>query len=103
VSWLAVFGASSYDIAISGDGVNYRVFQTAVRAVLGTGSAPFTDTTIIAGATPVKAAHLNELRFYLDTARAALGLTPHTYSDTLTGASTVIKAQHILDLRSGVQ
>jgi hypothetical protein len=49
-------------------------------------------------------AHVTELRAALDPARATLALTPVSYTDlTIVAGSTVIKAQHILDLRNGVQ
>jgi len=99
----------------------------------------FTDDPIISGVTPVKQAHITQLRsavnfvraavllppfsftpfdpggfvrtadvtdlrLSLDGARAAVSLPAASYTDqTLTPGSTLIKAAHITELRSGVQ
>jgi hypothetical protein len=61
----------------------------------------FTDDPLIAGLTPVKSVHLNELRSRIDWARARRGLAPFGYVDEMSpGAS--IKASHIVDCRTAL-
>ena len=63
----------------------------------------FTDETLIAGSTPVKAIHLAELRVAVNAVRALAGLPAGTYADpTLTAGVTPIRRVHILDLRSAL-
>jgi RHS repeat-associated protein len=50
----------------------------------------------------IKAAHIVELRARLDEARAALGLSPATYTDPGLTAGTIVKAVHIQELRQRV-
>jgi hypothetical protein len=63
--------------------------------------AMFTDNTIAAGVTTVKAQHILELRQAVDALRAAAGLGPAPWIDpTLLPFNTSIRAIHILELRS---
>lgn len=73
----------------------------AVRAVCGLGIVTFASVT---PGTGESASLITSLRMKLDEARAARSLPAQTYMDsTITAGSTIIRAQHILDLRSGVQ
>ena len=75
-----------------------RTAVNAVRAAAGLGAATFTDGPII------QAIQFQEVRNALTPARAALGLPTITYTDaTLTPGSTIIKAVHMQDLRSGAK
>jgi hypothetical protein len=61
----------------------------------------FTDNTIVAGITTVKAQHILELRQAVDALRAVAGIAPFSWTDaTLTPSVTVIKALHIRELRT---
>jgi hypothetical protein len=62
----------------------------------------FTDNTLVAGLTTVKAQHITELRQAVDALRAVAGLpAPAPWTDfTLQPFSTVIKAIHIIELRA---
>ena len=53
--------------------------------------------------TPVKAAHINDLRTAIDAARSNLTLTALSYGETITGGATLIKTSHVTELRNGVK
>jgi microcystin-dependent protein len=64
---------------------------------------PFTDATLTVGSTPIRAAHITELRTRVDAARAAVGLAAYGWADpTLTAGTTVPLAQHVIDLRTAL-
>jgi hypothetical protein len=61
----------------------------------------FTDPTLTAQSTVVKAVHITELRTAINTLRAAAGLGATTFTDpTLTAATTPIRVVHITELRT---
>lgn len=61
------------------------------------------DPTVATGA-PVLATHVSTLRTALNQARTAVGLSALTFTDaTLTPGTTLIKAIHLQELRSGVK
>jgi len=63
----------------------------------------FTDPTVTAGETTIRAVHITELRTRIDNIRIARGLSAFAYTDpTLTVGSTAIKAVHILELRTAL-
>jgi hypothetical protein len=76
----------------------------------GTFSAPdlattvmFTDPTIIAGSTIVKAAHITELRTAVNAVRTLAGIGAVSFTDpALTAGSTPVKAVHLTQLRSAL-
>jgi hypothetical protein len=71
-----------------------------MRAAGGLGAMSFTDPVL----STVRAIHFQELRTALDQARAALGVTAISYTDpTLITGTTVVKAIHMQELRSGVK
>ena len=72
----------------------------AVPAIEAVGS--YTDSTLIAGVTTAKAAHIIELRSRIDSGRVANGLPAFAYADSVTPATTMIRAQHILELRTAL-
>jgi hypothetical protein len=73
-----------------------------VRAA-GKDNATFTDPMLVAG-TIINAAHLMELRFALDEARSAIGLTLPSYTDpTITPGVTTCKMVHVQELRDAVK
>jgi microcystin-dependent protein len=64
---------------------------------------PFTDATLAVGSTPIRAAHITELRTRVDAARAAVGLPPHGWTNpALTAGTTIALAQHLIDLRTAL-
>lgn len=66
-------------------------------------SPAFTDPSLTAGLTPVRAAHITELRTRVDLFRVANGLGPYTWTDaTLTPGVTPVRAQHLIDLRTAL-
>jgi hypothetical protein len=61
----------------------------------------FTDSTLTAGATAIKAAHISELRTAVDAVRTAAGSGAASWTDTsLSGV--VAKAAHVSELRSNL-
>lgn len=61
----------------------------------------FTDDPLVARVTRIKAAHVNELRSAVNAARAAAGLTPHTFSTAPT-IGALVRATHIGELRTAL-
>lgn len=132
VTWSAVNGAASYEIIRTEDNVNYisrgtavgtsfsdsaqsgKAYLYKVHAVdalgsLGPDSLPdlattviFNDDPVVAGATPVRALHITQLRTAVNAVRTLAGLTGGTFAETITAGSTTIKASHILELRSAL-
>jgi hypothetical protein len=62
----------------------------------------FTDDTLMAGATIVKAQHLVELRQAVDALRAVARLAPAQWTDAAPLGLT-IKAAHIMELRARLE
>ncbi len=62
---------------------------------------PLTDPTLAVASTPIRAAHITELRVRVNAVRAGVGLQPYAWTDpTLTAGTTVARAQHLIDLRT---
>jgi len=61
----------------------------------------FADDPLVAGVTPVKRAHLNDLRARIDWLRNRYALLPFAYGEGIT-SGTVIKASHITELRTAL-
>ncbi len=99
-------GSGYGDVVSSGTAYAYRV-----RAKNASGTSPnsvpdvattvaFTDPTLTAGSTFVKAVHLAELRNALDLVRGLVpGLGAGAYTDSAT-AGTIIAAIHITEIRT---
>lgn len=130
LTWTAVTGAVSYDVQRSFNNSAFAPLVTVgttshndmglaantsylyrVRANVPAGSTDygavdaatttiFTDTPLIAG-TSVKLVHFTQLRTAVNAMRAAAGLPPQSFTDTLT-TSTVVKAIHISELRTAL-
>jgi hypothetical protein len=62
----------------------------------------YTDLPITPQVTLIKAAHLNELRTYINQLRHQLGLAPFTFTDTLTAGVTQVKVLHVTELRTAL-
>ena len=79
-----------------------RQAVNAMRATAGLGAASFTDASLAGVA--VKATHIQELRTALNQARTTLGISAITFTDpTLTAGTSILRAAHIQELRSGVK
>lgn len=67
------------------------------------GSFTFTDDPLVAQSTPVKAAHLTELRSAINSARTSRGLAAFSWTDpTITPGSTWVRAIHLTELRTAL-
>ena len=78
-----------------------RARVNALRAGAALPAFSWTDATLTASVTIVRAIHVMELRTALNDAYAARGRTIPTYTDqSLTGVA--IKSVHITELRSAV-
>ena len=62
----------------------------------------FTDDSIVVQTTPVKAAHINQLRQAVDAVRWTANLSLANWGGSLTQFSTPIQATHIDDLRTNL-
>jgi len=63
----------------------------------------FTDDTLTAGSTTVKAQHLTELRQAVNAVRATTaGLSAANWAESITSGVTTIKASHITELRAAL-
>ena len=63
----------------------------------------FTDPTLVAGTTAVKAVHFTQMRTAVNAVRALAGLSGGAYTDpTLSPGVSVVKAAHLTDLRSAL-
>ncbi len=62
---------------------------------------PFTDSTLVAGVTPLRAIHITELQTRINAQRQGLGLNAFAFS-TLTANSTTIQVGHISELRASL-
>jgi hypothetical protein len=67
------------------------------------GSGTFTDETLAAGVTPVKAIHITELRLRIDAQRARFNLGAFTWTNAPLAAGTQVLALHLLELRTALE
>ena len=73
-------------------------------AVTATFSAVFTDATLTAQETAIKAVHITDLRSAINTLRTRNGLSAFAYTDaTLTPGSTVVKGIHLTELGTALR
>lgn len=103
-------GETSFTDTTMSDGIAYLYRVRAVDAAgdfsdysnvdLAT-AFTFSDNPLTAGITPVRAAHLTEMRQAVNAVRMTAGLPPANWTDTaLVGVS--IKAVHVQELRSNL-
>jgi len=79
------------------------VTMSTTQAATATFARVFTNAPLVAGTTPVRAAHLLELRAAIDTLRMWRGLSIVAWTDpVLTPGVTVVRAVHIIQLRSAL-
>ena len=87
------------------DGELYLVSLTngAIMRVLPASPAAFTDPTIVAGVTTLRAVHIVELRSRINALRIAHGLPAFVWTDSLVASGTTpIRAIHIIELRAAL-
>src|SRR3989441_2258823 len=73
-------------------------------AVTATFSAVFTDATLTAHGTAIRAVHITDLRSAIDTLRTRNGLSAFAYTDaTLTPGTTVVRGVHLSELRAALR
>src|SRR5712691_1265025 len=73
-------------------------------AVTATFSAVFTDATLTAQGTAIKAVHITDLRSAIDTLRTRNGLSAFAYTDaTLTPGTTVVRGIHLTELGTALR
>ena len=76
---------------------------TAELTVTLTGTFAFTDDPLTAQSTPIRSAHIMEIRAAIDSVRVARGLETFDWTDpTLTPGSTPIKGVHLAELRTAL-
>jgi hypothetical protein len=82
--------------------VQLRTAVNAMRAAANQSGMTFTDASLSGAA--IKAIHITQLRSALNEARAAIGLPSISYVDgAIVPNATTVKADHILQLRTGTQ
>jgi hypothetical protein len=87
----------------TGSGTTCQVTMNGATSVTAVFSKTFTDPTLTAGVTAIKAVHFTDLRAAIDTLRSRNGLAGFSWTDgTLTPGSTPVKRQHLLDLRTAL-
>ena len=77
--------------------------RTATQSFSVTVLQPFTDDPIVPGETPIRAAHVTELRTRIDGLRAAAGLGRFAWTDPVLRAGvTRVRLVHLTELRSAL-
>lgn len=79
-----------------------RAYVNTLRSRYGLAAVSWTDPTLGAGTTPVKAVHVTELQASLIAAYVAGGLTPPTFTGTITAGSSTINAAQIVEIRNAI-
>jgi len=133
VTWTAAPGATTYEVRRSANGTTFTTLTGAVSGTsfsdlsalantaylyLVRASAPyvsefsapdlattviFTDPTLVAGTTTVKAVHVTQLRTAVNAVRQLAGLQAPFYTDpTITAGVTIVKAAHVDELRTNL-
>jgi hypothetical protein len=132
LSWSAVTSATSYKVFRSSSLFSFTQIDTSagtsytdttalagfaylymVRASDGTSDSGnsnadlattviFTDPTLAAGTTTVKAAHISELRTAVNAVRALAGVGSTTFTDAALSSSVTIKSVHVTELRAAL-
>jgi hypothetical protein len=64
--------------------------------------AAFTDSTLVAQVTPIKAIHITELRTRINAVRAARGLGAFSFTDPVLDNTIPVKAIHVAELRTAL-
>lgn len=131
VVWSPVAGATSYEVYRRAAGGGYTLiaspaaasFNDAVsanaaylyriRAVDGSGTSPdsaadlattviFTDDPLTATVTPIRAAHVTQLRTAVVAVQSLAGQAPATFSDPTLSAGIPVRRLHVIELRNAL-
>ena len=88
----------TYEVADDFGGTAQGTVTVTVRS-----ATPFTDPVLTAGAAPIRAVHMTELRTRANAVRGECGLSAATWTDpVLTVGVTPVKAAHMTELREAV-
>lgn len=97
--------ASAGAVSISAVSTDQYAESSSAAARDTTYAVPsFTDATITAGTTAIKAAHMTELRTMINTVRAYYGLSAISWAETITAGVTKARnwAAHIVEMQDAV-
>jgi hypothetical protein len=99
--------SSSYTTAALTNNTKYWVRVSNINGSADSAAAEitvaFTDSTLTAGTSVIRALHIMELRTRINGLRARYSLSPFSFTDpTITGGTTTIRAQHIIELRTAL-
>jgi hypothetical protein len=64
---------------------------------------PFTDDTLTAGVSTIRAVHITELRTRIDALRMRFGLSGANWTETPIGTVTTVQAIHVAELRTALE
>jgi hypothetical protein len=100
-----VFTDDPLNAGLAVKGIHLSELRTAVNALRAAANlAPFTFADPDLTGVPIRAQHISQLRQAMNAARSVLFGAGVAFADpTLTSGSTIVKAVHILDIRSGVK
>ena len=74
----------------------------ALRARAGLGAYPWSDPSLVAGVTQVRAEHIVDLRTALVQAYGAMSIPAPAFTDPAFGPGLTISATHVAELRAAV-
>jgi len=79
-----------------------RGYIDTLRTRHGLAAMAWTDATVVAGTTAIKAIHILELRSALSAAYVASGRTAPSFQTTVTASSTLISMAVIAEIRAAI-
>ncbi len=94
--------SSPVDLKVGPDGSLYYLAR-GIGSVYRVSFNNFTDATLTAGASVVRAVHVTELRLRINAQRTRFGLPAFSWTDPSLGAGTVVRAAHVAELRTALQ
>ena len=97
--------AAAGTVSISAVATDTLGAPSTAATVSATYAVPsFTDDPITTGTTKIKAAHINELRTMINTARAYYGIAAYSWSETITAGVTKARnwPEHVIELRAAI-
>jgi hypothetical protein len=100
---LPLVAVNEVELQVSGGKVRVGTYGRGLWERPQVGGITFTDSLLSAGTTPVKAAHLSELRQAIASLRTRAGLGPFSWTDgSIVAGSTVAKAVHLTEMRTAL-
>jgi glucose/arabinose dehydrogenase len=94
--------ANPVDLKVGPDGSLYYLAR-GNGSVYRVSFNSFTDPTLTAGESFIRAVHITELRLRIDALRTRFGRPAFDWTDPSLGAGTVVRAIHVADLRTAIQ